>query len=511
MSYKVLARRHRPQVFADIIGHAHLVSALKLAISKNQIGHAYLFTGTRGIGKTTIARIFAKSIRCLNLSKESEPCNQCICCKNFEDSIDVVEIDGASNNSVENVRELITSAQYLPTTGSRKIYIIDEVHMLSASAFNALLKTLEEPPSHVVFILATTDPNKLPETITSRCQRFDFINATDLELNQLIDKILQSEEMELENSSLKETIVKFSQGSYRDCLSILEKIIQFRHQKTITEEFLFGILGVPPEKLVKELMVNIIDCKGNGTLSVFNQILQTGTSLENLITALLDCLYTEVKQAMESQSSNLAELIWIFESIGKDAGWTLKGKNSRQLAAVSLIKISSRDQLFKKTPTHHQTPVPKKNEELEKKKLIEDKIRNCLYFSTDKLSPTIRTNVIHSELSDMLFENEVVSLMISFKSTDEIFYEFVSDELIRKKIEDALVIELGLAVKVNFAILSAQDSVNFQSYADKMVKAKEDQNKVKESRIKNDPIIQKAEALFGKKIDKIVLNTTNKD
>lgn len=511
MSYKVLARRHRPQVFADIIGHGHLVSALKLAISKNQIGHAYLLTGTRGIGKTTIARIFAKSIRCLNVSKEIEPCNDCVCCRNFDDSIDVIEIDGASNNSVENIRDLISTAQFLPTTGNRKVYIIDEVHMLSTSAFNALLKTLEEPPEHVVFILATTDPNKLPETITSRCQRFDFINATDEELSQLVDKILVSEEMEFADPALRDIIIKFSGGSYRDCLSILEKIIQFRHQKVITAEFLYEILGVPSEKQINKLKEHILECRGQEMLKVYNNILFMGTSLDNLASSLLESFYSDIRTAMLKEAENLAELIWVFESISKDSEWALRGKNSKQQMAVSLIKISSRNQIFKSKPLIDNKPEQKINPETEKKNQLISKIRNLLYRPSGKISPTIRTNLLHSDIVGFQLNNDAVTIVLAFKNTDEIFYEFVSDDSISKKLEEALASELAMPVKISLSSLSEEESKNFESNSDKMLKEHENHNRFKESKIKNDPLIQKAESIFGKKIDKIILNSSNKE
>jgi DNA polymerase-3 subunit gamma/tau len=174
--YQVLARKWRPKKFNDVIGQEHITKTLVNSIEKNKVAHAYLFTGTRGVGKTTIARIFAKSLRCENRLEDFNPCGECNSCKSIDssNSLDYVEIDGASNNSVDNIRELIENVNYLPSSGKYKVYVIDEVHMLSNSAFNALLKTLEEPPAHVVFIFATTDPHKLLGTVLSRCQRFDF-------------------------------------------------------------------------------------------------------------------------------------------------------------------------------------------------------------------------------------------------------------------------------------------------------------------------------------------------
>jgi len=183
MAYQVLARKWRPQKFSEVAGQAHIVRALQNAVSSKKIAHAYLLTGTRGIGKTTIARLFAKAINCTDFDKTKEPCEVCESCRGMQEdsSIDYLEIDGASNNSVDDIRSLVENVQYLPTSGQYKIYVIDEVHMLSNAAFNALLKTLEEPPKHVVFIFATTDPDKLLKTVLSRCQRLDFKDASSLE------------------------------------------------------------------------------------------------------------------------------------------------------------------------------------------------------------------------------------------------------------------------------------------------------------------------------------------
>ena len=188
-SYVVLARKWRPAQFADIVGQGHVVRTLMNAIKSNRIHQAYLFTGSRGIGKTSIARIFAKAIRCEQAKTEDSwilSCGTCSCCKEIAsgNSVDVIEIDGASNNGVEAVREIRENAKYMPSTGARKIYIIDEVHMLTTAAFNALLKTLEEPPAHVIFMFATTEPHKIPATILSRCQRFDFRRVTQAQAQQ---------------------------------------------------------------------------------------------------------------------------------------------------------------------------------------------------------------------------------------------------------------------------------------------------------------------------------------
>ena len=214
MSYQVLARKWRPKNFNEVIGQDHITRTLKNSVKTQKIAHAYLLTGTRGVGKTTIARIFAKAIRCENLQNETEPCLVCDACTAVDksQSIDYIEIDGASNNSVEDVRELIENVQYLPTSGKYKVYVVDEVHMLTVNAFNALLKTLEEPPEHVVFIFATTDPQKLLGTVLSRCQRLDFKNVSVDVIKNHLAKIIEQEKLSVESENILYAIAKYARG-----------------------------------------------------------------------------------------------------------------------------------------------------------------------------------------------------------------------------------------------------------------------------------------------------------
>lgn len=242
MSYQVLARKWRPKNFEEVIGQSHITRSLQNAILKKKIGHAYMFVGTRGVGKTSVARIFAKAIRCENKLSSGNACNECRACLDFDTdtSMNVIEIDGASNNSVDNIRDLISNVHYLPTNGNFKVYIIDEVHMLSTSAFNALLKTLEEPPAHVVFIFATTEAQKLLGTVLSRCQRFDFRNVKIGELVQHINYISKAEGIQFENMQLVRELAILGNGSVRDCLSLLDQVLTFS-ENNIVKESVFGI------------------------------------------------------------------------------------------------------------------------------------------------------------------------------------------------------------------------------------------------------------------------------
>ncbi len=243
MSYTALYRKFRPDNFFDVKGQEHIVTTLKNQIMAGRIGHAYLFCGTRGTGKTTVAKLLAKVVNCEN-PVDGNPCNECRMCKGIasQTSMNVIEIDAASNNGVDNVREIVEEVRYSPTEGKYKVYIIDEVHMLSAGAFNALLKTIEEPPSYVIFILATTEVHKIPVTILSRCQRYDFKRITIDVITERLSELMREEGIEAEEKALR-YVARVGDGSLRDALSLLDQCISFYLGKKITYDNVLEVLG----------------------------------------------------------------------------------------------------------------------------------------------------------------------------------------------------------------------------------------------------------------------------
>ncbi len=278
MSYTALYRKWRPLVFEDVVEQEHVVRTIKNTVKSERIAHAYLFCGTRGTGKTTMAKIFARAINCLS-PKDGDPCNECEVCRGIlSDSIlDVVEIDAASNNSVDNIREIRDEVVYAPSQARYKVYIIDEVHMLSAGAFNALLKTLEEPPAHVVFILATTDPHKLPATILSRCQRFDFKKITSDGIAERIKIIAEASGITIENDAAL-LIARLADGALRDALSILDQCISMGKTNIVHQDVLDEI-GIVSDDFIYEIVENIKDKNVEGLVTGVDRLSSNGRDI----------------------------------------------------------------------------------------------------------------------------------------------------------------------------------------------------------------------------------------
>lgn len=289
MSYQVIARKFRPQAFTELVGQDHITQTLANALKNGRIPHALLFTGPRGTGKTSSARILAKSLRCPH-AVNFVPCQKCTSCLEISQSssVDVAEIDGASNNGVDAIRELRDSVNYRPATGQYKIYIIDEVHMLSTSAFNALLKTLEEPPSHVIFIMATTEVHKIPATILSRCQRFDFRRISTRQISQALLDICQHENVSAESEALW-LIARQGDGSMRDSLSLLDQVITFANGP-LTKETVSKILGLTDRNLLYETLGSLLDRNSSAIIQVLLKVHQAGLEANLFAQELLEMI-----------------------------------------------------------------------------------------------------------------------------------------------------------------------------------------------------------------------------
>ena len=359
LEYTALYRKFRPTTFGEMVGQEHITRTLKNQIIAGRVGHAYLFNGGRGTGKTSAAKILARAVNCLN-PKDGEPCNECEICKAAMAGTltDIVEMDAASNNSVEDIRQIRDEVNFLPTVAKYRVYIIDEVHMLSTGAFNALLKTLEEPPAHVKFILATTEPQKLPATILSRCQRFDFKKIANEDIAHHLMDICEKMKIEITKEAVS-TIAILSEGAMRDALSILERCLQDGETK-IDDNKIKDLVGIPKLQFIENIMEAIVHCKVEEALQVIDEVVKEGKDIQNFLWEMIKytkdiLVYGATKKAplySEEEAKKLAELA---QSIDKTTAlsmvYTLSNLENEMkwssqkliLFQVTVIKLCARD------------------------------------------------------------------------------------------------------------------------------------------------------------------------
>lgn len=365
MSYRVFARKYRPQTFDEVIGQEHITRTLQNAISANRVAQAYLFVGPRGIGKTSTARILAKALNCAN-GPTATPCDTCDACKEISEgrSLDVLEIDGASNNGVENIRELRDNAAYAPARGPFKIYLIDEVHMLSSGAFNALLKTLEEPPEHVKFIFATTEAQKVPATITSRCQRFDLRRIPADSIASHLQSIAEKEKISLEAEAAA-AIARGADGGLRDAESMLDQAVAFCGQ-TIRGEDVMTVFGFTPRETISGLMDSLLARDTAAALRTLAQQDGAGKDLLRLLGDLIghvrDLLVAGVAGPTAAPREKLLALLEHFAETESRMRWATDKKLHFDVAAIKAVHLleqaSLDDVIDTLTALHGKGPLP---------------------------------------------------------------------------------------------------------------------------------------------------------
>ena len=407
MDYTALYRKFRPLTFSEIVGQEHIVKTLKNEIINDRIGHAYLFNGVRGTGKTSAAKILARAVNCLN-PQNGEPCNECSVCKSALDGslTDIVEMDAASNNSVDDVRAIRDEVNFLPTVAKYRVYIIDEVHMLSPGAFNALLKTLEEPPAHVKFILATTEPQKLPATILSRCQRFDFKKISDENIEKRLDYVCKQSNLDITKDAEK-LIAQLSEGAMRDALSILERCTQ--EEGTITDELVKELVGIPKVESVNKIVKAILEKDTDTALTTIDEIVADGKDIVNFLWEMikyvkdilvfktnskLEIYSKQETQAIKALAENttkekLINIIYELSNLQNDIKWS---SQKLIMFQVAIIKLCNSNSTTGGTPGTDNTQNEKEIEDLKYKisrlekelKLLQDAPRPTNTFIEDQ-------------------------------------------------------------------------------------------------------------------------------
>lgn len=536
MAYQVLARKWRPKQFEEVVGQTHVTRTLQNAIKQSKLAHAYLFTGTRGVGKTSIARLFAKAIRCENRKSDFNPCLVCAACKDIDSgsSMDYTEIDGASNNSVDDVRSLIENVQYLPTRGKYKIYVIDEVHMLSVSAFNALLKTLEEPPEHAIFMLATTDPQKLLGTVISRTQRYDFKNVSVETLSSHVQKIADAEGIKFSSPKVAVKLAELGKGSVRDTLSIFDQVLGLSGGESVSEESIAMALGLAGTGAMSELISSLLTCNTKNLTRVYRGLIDENVDLKKLCDQILDSLYRIINSIDEQntlyqenvltpgalEGITIAELFWVYETFAKDLSWALTSINPDKVVLIMLQKLALRRTILsgddlKIEETKESAGKPEAGK-VQPQVTAAPKTWGEFLNYLRQTSPATAANLEHGNLLEEI--NTRVSplvIMVAFPEEAAVFQEYIEDKEIYARLKNHLADFFEVDIeKIQFKsqLLTTEEKIdkNFRSKVEIDDEARMNKEEARRQKILTNPFVQEAEKLFGSKIDKIILKDQEK-
>ncbi len=534
MSYTVLARKYRPAKFEDVIGQEPICNALRNSLNNNKLHHAYLFSGTRGVGKTTIARLFAKALNC-EKGVTGEPCNECGSCQGIANGnfIDLIEVDGASRTKVDETRELLDNVQYAPTVGRFKVYLIDEVHMLSTHSFNALLKTLEEPPGHVKFLLATTDPAKLPVTVLSRCLQFNLKHIDKALISNNINKICNLENITIDEPALNVLSIH-AYGSMRDALSLLDQANALGNGN-ITEELATSMIGVTQKDVLVNLIQSIFDKDLQGAIDIAIEIVDSGKDLRSLLQDFSAAMQEmALMQHLPKASFTDAHDQKLFELSKKVSGQEIQMIYQMALMGIRDIPISRLpDTAFKMTlirmiafqlDTVPVKPVPKDPEtkEIKKKPLTKDSLAKV---SNNESKPEAKIQVESiaktykfDDWEDLINKLSLTGALLEFaqnielKSYDSNTFNFVISEKHQHLHTENLEGALGLALQDFFGsnirtqIKSNQEDLN-HTVSKKIAKEKYQNLKKAKEDLKSDELFNLLEAEFDAKIESIEMHT----
>ena len=459
--YQALYRKYRPKTFDEVAGQEVVVKTLKNSVINNKINHAYLFAGPRGCGKTTIAKIFAKLVNCEN-SSNGIPCNKCVCCtQSNEQNMDVIEMDAASNNGVDEIREINNKVKLAPTLGKYKIYIIDEVHMLTIGAFNALLKTLEEPPAHVIFILATTDPHKVPITILSRCQRFDLKKISDEQIYNRLKYICDNENIKIEEDAIFE-IARLGDGSLRDAISILDQVVAYTNE-TITLNDIHEVNGTISQENVFELINYAVNNNLTGVINKINEYSNRGKSIVKITEEIIlflrnSILFKTTSDFVEDKKNIYREItkkvstqkMLEYISIMNDSLLDMKKfSNPKMILELAFIKLLDEKEFNDKKNEGEEKVIEKKESSIKKdldknSKINDQNIDEETLNQNDKnLEKKISKVEIDNKLNEQILQelNDFVEIRVNntlskfskketleFKNTLKKIMDYVMDE-----------------------------------------------------------------------------------
>ena len=511
MTYQVLARKLRPSTFSELVGQDHVVRALCHGLDHDRLHHAYLFTGTRGVGKTTIGRILAKSLNC-EKGVSSDPCGECSICIEVSENrfIDLIEVDAASRTRVDDTRELLENAQYMPTRGRYKVYLIDEVHMLSASSFNALLKTLEEPPDHVKFLLATTDPKKLPVTVLSRCLQFQLRNINSETVLSYLDEILRKEKIDFERGAI-ELIARASQGSMRDALSITDQAISYG-QGGLIEKDLVEMLGLVGRDKVEVLLREIAGGNLEKLLDITSELAQQGTDFVSLLGDIVSAFHNlAVDSALGKKTSielgdEVIQLLYQIALMGyRDMSIVPDSRSGFEMTLLRMIAFK---------PGGSEVKIPPLNSEgqISDKPIGQDNLKKSPIETVTSLSSQgsalMESGLSWEEVLDRMSLSGV-SLMIAENSilqkhtSDmvELVLDPAHDTLLndaqKARLEEALCSFLGENVKLNIVV----GDITVETIANKRQKDERKRQENAEQSLKKDPAVQSLLETFDGVLD----------
>lgn len=514
----VLYRKYRAQTFDELVGQDHITKILKNAVKGDQLSHAFLFVGSRGTGKTSTARILAKAVNCLKPKKDGNPCNKCEICLSITDGnyLDLIEIDAASNRGIDQIRELKERIEFAPSKGRFKIYIIDEVHMLTNEAFNALLKTLEEPPEHVMFILATTDVHKLPPTILSRCQRYDFRLGTQEEIKKTLEDILSKEKLKIDDTGL-DIVVRNARGSYRDALSLLDVVINSQMKsddsKKITEDEVRSVLGIPEVYMVNDLLSSLISGDSKKALGCMKELEVKGTNLVQFTNFTLEVLREvlvakisgkDIKEYSFSKELQLREILGLIKEF-LNVERELKGTTNQILILQMLIPTFSKERTVVKSI---DIPKEKNSSDTKNTTIVESKSESVEVINTDVINLSIEdilknwkrvidgVKPVNTHLFAFLDASKPISIEKNILSI-EVPFKFYKDQIDSPQSRDAI-------GKVIFDVLGTHCRVDCT--VNESVKPKLQSNA--DVVLKNVPVIEKKEMVQERRfVSKKKVNT----